>query len=207
MRIGLTMDVHWALQGDRPQDCLDREWNGFLERALPGAQWVPLPNVGMQGALRMPGTLELDGLIFTSGANLGRDPLRDETELALLDAALEQRIPVLGTGRGLLLFQTRFKGKLVPMNGHADLEHRVFLSKMPWAVHNYRDATVGSRHRAGIAKLAPGLLPFAADRSGNVEGAFHETHRLAGVLWDMVPEGPSRGLDLQLLRSFFASAG
>ncbi|MGE4505698.1 MAG: gamma-glutamyl-gamma-aminobutyrate hydrolase family protein [Desulfovibrionaceae bacterium] len=204
MRLGVTMDVHWAVEGESPRDCLDRNWAGLLGRVLPEALWIPLPNAGPERAARMLEALELDGLLFTDGLHLGSDPLRDETELALLDAALRHGVPAFGVGRGLLLFQTRFHGGLEPAKGHRDMEHLLYLSTLPFVHHEYRQITVNSSHRASIRKLGRGLQPFAVDRGGSVEGAYHEEHRLAGVLWNPErPGAPSEGFDARLLRSFF----
>ncbi|MBU1247533.1 MAG: gamma-glutamyl-gamma-aminobutyrate hydrolase family protein [Proteobacteria bacterium] len=199
------MQVTWAMEGDEPRDTLSRSWSVFMRRALPSVSWVPIPNLGVVEALGFLETYELGGIIFTGGGHLGQDSLRDETELALLDAAIKLELPAFGVNRGLLLMQTRFKGGIVPLSGHMKEEHSVHLSKLPFYKHAFRQVTVNSYHTAGIERLAPGLLPFAVDPKGHVEGAYHDKHRLAGVLWSPETTGGHEEFDAGLLSTFFQS--
>lgn len=203
IRIGLTMNVSWDLGSDRPRDCVSRDWATVLERAMPEALWVPIPNLGMGRVRDYVKSLELDGIILTGGGTLGEDNQRDQTELDLLELAISQRLPVFGAGRGFLLMQTRFGGNLVPVNGHRKTEHEVVLSDLPFLRHRFRRVPVNSEHTACIERLAPGLLPFAVDKRDCVEGAYHEAHRLLGVMWNPeLPHAPS-DLDAMVLKALF----
>lgn len=197
------MRVSWAVNRDEARDALAQGWAQCMERALPSASWLPIPNLGLRGAKRFLDEWDLDGIIFTGGGNLGQDPLRDETELALLDEALKHHLPVFGVNRGLLLFQTRFKGGLDHLPGHRNLEHKVHLSKLPFCSHPFREVMVNSFHAAGITRLAEGLVPFAVDSKGRVEGAYHEEHRLVGVMWSPERAGTPTEFDATLMQSFF----
>ena len=50
--------------------------------------------------------------LFSLGHTAGPDPQRDELETRLLDAALEQRIPILGICRGMQFINVRLGGTL-----------------------------------------------------------------------------------------------
>lgn len=203
MKIGLTMSVTWTMDRDEPRDTLSRAWHGLFSRIMPDALCVPIPNLGVGRAGSFVQALELDGIIFTGSGTLGQDPLRDETELDLLETAIKLRLPVFGAGRGLLLMQTRFGGNLEPVNGHQRREHEVALSNLPFCRHQFRNIYTNSDHKAGIVKLAPGLLPFAVDKKDRVEGAYHEAHRLVGVMWHPEQPGAPEEFDSTLLRSLF----
>lgn len=203
MRIGLTMSVSWAMDRDQPRDTVNRAWDDLFVDALPGVTWVPIPNLGMGRVEKYVQNLELEGIIFSGSGTLGQDSLRDETELELLETAVRHRLPAFGAGRGLLLMQTRFGGNLEPVHGHTKQDHEVLLSNLPFCRHPYRRIFTNSDHIAGIIKLASGMLPFAVDAQGRVEGAYHEEHRLAGVMWHPEQPGAPRDFDKMLLRSIF----
>lgn len=203
MRIGLTMSVSWAVERDEPRDTVSRYWAGFMARAMPRATWIPVPNLGMGKASAFLDALDLEGIIFTGTGNLGQDPLRDETELDLLEAVIRRGLPAFGSARGLMLLQTRLGGNLEPIGGHLGTDHQVLLSDLPFCRHRFREIPVNSHHGVGITKLASGLLPFAVDPKGRVEGAYHERHRLAGVMWSPEQPGAHPTFDSILVRSVF----
>ncbi len=201
------MHVSWSVDGDEARDVLNRSWGEFMAQNLPEAVWVPIPNLGMAGAARFLDDLELSGVIFTGDGNLGQDALRDETELGILDAVIKRKLPALCVNRGFMLMQTRFKGGLEPRAGHMRLKHKILLSNLPFYKHPHREVMVNSLHQAGIIKLGQGLVPFAVDSKGGVEGAYHEQHRLVGVMWNPERPGSVAEFDGGLVRALFDQPG
>ncbi len=46
LRLGLTMRVVEASGYYEPRDALAHDWQHCLQRILPGACWMPIPNIG-----------------------------------------------------------------------------------------------------------------------------------------------------------------
>ncbi len=152
----------------------------------------------------------LDGLILAGGADVepsrygaapepattGTRPDRDESELALLDVALERDVPILAICRGMQLLAIAAGGRLhqhLPDIGASDA-HRPQLGT--YGTHEVRvepgttlHALVGDRvdvcchHHQGVAD-AGGLCTSARAADGVVEAVEHpERTFVIGVQW------------------------
>jgi anthranilate synthase component 2/putative glutamine amidotransferase len=172
----------------------------------------------------------LDGLIFTGGSDLdpalydeeahpetfGVHRLRDDAELALLRAALERDMPVLGICRGIQLLNVALGGdlhqhvpELVGHDGHKNdppgqfLHHEVEIDPASRLAGTLGErATVLSHHHQGIRRLAPGLVAAARADDGLVEALEAPERRFAlGVLWH-----PEAGEDARLFDRIVAEA-
>ena len=178
----------------------------------------------------------LDGVIFSGGADVdpvryGRDrhpatsadPVRDEAEATLLEAALARGVPVLAVCRGMQLLNVIRGGTLhqhlpdiVGHDGHREArgtfsEHDVALpsgSKTAAAVGER--PRVKSTHHQALERLGGGIEAVGWAEDGTVEAI--EDRRLpfaVGVLWHP-EEGESRGLFEALVehaRRFRAARG
>jgi putative glutamine amidotransferase len=107
---------------------------------------------------------------------------RDEFELRIIDAALKNKLPVLGICRGLQIANVYFKGTLIPdipsigKQGHAkeegyDQTHLV-LAKEDSALKRITGdkGTVNSAHHQAADKVGPELKVSATSEDGIVEG-------------------------------------
>ena len=147
----------------------------------------------------VPATLEgLDGLLVTGGGDIepsryrqprmpevdGVDPDRDDFELALVRAALELGLPILGVGRGHQLVNVALGGTLVqhvPALTTAEHDRSDALDE---AVHGVRLATgsllaavvgsttlaVNSDHHQAVELTGAGLQVVARSDDGLIEG-------------------------------------
>ena len=163
----------------------------------------------------------LDGLVLSGGNDLdpalygaaphprtgGVAPERDRAELALLRAALDEGLPVLGICRGAQLIAVAAGGGLhqhlpevVGHNGHQPAPgrygyHEVRLgpgSRVEGILGSV--AKVASHHHQGIAGVASGLAAVAWAEDGGIE-AVEATARgrfLVGVLWHPEHDGDER---------------
>ncbi|MER6345402.1 gamma-glutamyl-gamma-aminobutyrate hydrolase family protein [Streptomyces sp. NPDC001595] len=132
----------------------------------------------------------LDGLVVAGGPDVEparygaeRDPRtgppareRDAWELALIDAALSARVPLLGICRGMQLLNVALGGTLVQhLDGHAEVvgvfgRHPV--KPVPgtrYAAIVPEETSVPTYHHQSVDRLGTGLLPCAHATDGTIE--------------------------------------
>ncbi len=190
-----------------PRDGLARDWYRFLQQMDWGWDWVLLPNLGAQ-SVAYAQAQHIEGLILSGGEDVGSDPLRDESELALLKHAIMQRLPVLGVCRGMQLIQRFSGGDLVVAGGehHMATRHTVSLCRdLSWrGVSEESHREVNSYHVNRISFPLPiGLRALAIDEDGYCEAFFHQSMKLAGIMWHPEREVFCQEFDRQLCRWLF----
>ena len=195
MRVALTMRVIQVQGHTEARDALSRDWIRLA------GQWglspLLIPN-GLPDPAGYLGALAPDLLILTGGDDLGDTPERDATEAALIDAALEHDLPILGVCRGLQMINHHFGGSTERVEGHVANDHAVRLSGALADLHG-PETVVNSYHDHGIAAagLADDLKPLAFDAEGHVEAAGHRHLPIFGLMWH--PErGVARDQDRQI---------
>ncbi len=202
-RIALTMRVTHPREYHEPRDSISQAW---IERLLSwGHVPVLVPNLGDRSP-NYVADLKPDVLILTGGEDVGKEPLRDKTELSLLNWAVETGIPTLGVCRGLQLANLEFGGSLIDVDNHVAQDHEI-LFQPPWSQLYGQTCTVNSYHALGISSetLAPSLMACAFDQNGLVEAARSRESAFAAVMWH--PErGASNEGDRRLLE-YLAAKG
>jgi putative glutamine amidotransferase len=171
----------------------------------------------------------VNGLVFSGGGDIdpdaygaeahdetrGVNELRDEAELALLQAALERDIPLLAVCRGSQVLNVALGGDLVQhlpeLVGHdrhqhtagefADHDVRVERGTRVGAILGDR-APVKSHHHQAFGRLGGGLREAAWADDGTLEAIEDPAHRFAvGVLWH-----PEEGEDFALFEALVDEA-
>ncbi|HEY7147735.1 MAG TPA: gamma-glutamyl-gamma-aminobutyrate hydrolase family protein [Streptosporangiaceae bacterium] len=179
----------------------------------------------------------LDGLVLSGGGDI--DPARygaaasphttsvntarDAAELALLQAALDRGLPVLGICRGMQLINVALGGSLhqhlpdvVGHAGHSPRpgafgDHDVTLApgsrvaQIIGAAGPGRPVSVPTHHHQGVNRLGVGLTAAAWAADGTIEAAEldqAESRFVLAVQWH-----PEAGNDLSLFRALVAAAG
>jgi len=136
--------------------------------------------------------------------------MRDEAELALLRAALDRDMPVLGICRGIQVLNVGLGGDLDQhLEGHRHdppgqfLQHDVAIEPETRLGEILGDrTTVMSHHHQGLKTLAPGLVETARAEDGLVEAVEAPERRFTlGVLWH-----PEAGEDARLFETLVAEA-
>ena len=212
----------------RPAVVLPRRYTDAITAA--GGLPVLLPPVpGISGALA-----RLDGLLLSGGGDIdparyGAEPApqltsvreeRDGAELALLDAALSLRLPVLGICRGMQVINVARGGSLhqhlpdvVGHEGHAPVpggfgEHQVRVapgSRLSGILGRDADRPIATptHHHQAVDRLGKGLTATAWAADGTVEAfeADGGDSFLVAVQWH-----PEAGDDPSLFRALVAAA-
>lgn len=190
----VTQRVVVDLKTGERRDALDQNWTPFL--AACGLLAVAAPN-HRKTALTLWRTLEPTALVLTGGNDLlalgGDAPERDETELALLRAALQADVPVLAVCRGMQLLLSHFGGALEEVEDHVARRHRV--------VSGHHARTVNSYHRYGTRRAPTALQVMAMADDGIIEAVEGRDHRLLGLMWHPERETPFDPADIALVRT------
>jgi gamma-glutamyl-gamma-aminobutyrate hydrolase PuuD len=193
--------------------------------AQAGGEPVLLPT----GAVSADVVARLDGLIVAGGADVDPArygarpgahttvvrPERDESELAVLQAALNRDLPVLGICRGMQLLNVALGGDLVQhladvettgvhFPGPGLYQRREVRTRPGSRLHELVGAAapVDCHHHQALDRIAPDLTPSAWAEDGVVE-AVEATGRsfCVGVQWH-----PEAGDDRRLFAAQVAAA-
>lgn len=165
----------------------------------------------------------VDGLVVAGGPDVepvryGAEPdprtgpparARDAWELALIRAALDLRIPLLGICRGMQLLNVALGGTLVQhIDGHAGAPG-VFSSHPVTPVPGTRyaglvpeESSVPAFHHQAVARLGRGLIPSAHAADGTVEAVeLPAPDWVLGVQWH-----PEMAEDLRVMQGLTRAA-
>jgi len=225
--IGVTCYVEQAAWGVWHTSAAVLPYNYVACLARAGALPVLLPPVAdVESVLG-----RLDGLVCTGGSDVeparygaqphpATDPPRtdrDRTELAVVSAALDQGLPLLGICRGLQVVNVLRGGTLhqhlpdlVGHDAHSPTPgafgaHRVRVepgSRLA-GILGRDDVTVPTHHHQGVDRLGTGLTPVAWSDDGVLEAAEIDGHPFAlAVQWH-----PEAGDDPALFRALLEAAG
>ncbi|MGH6846616.1 MAG: gamma-glutamyl-gamma-aminobutyrate hydrolase family protein [Methylocella sp.] len=176
------------------RDCLDQVWVKFL--LVCGLVPIPIPN-SVDAALAI--CEKVHGIVLTGGNDLaaygGDAPDRDETEIAILDLAERQELPVLGVCRGMQMIQHRFGTRLQPVHGHVAPQQRISI--------NGRSVEVNSFHNFGAMEVYLPLMTWAIADDGVIKAVRHVGRRMIGVMWHPERLDPFAADDVALFSRFF----
>jgi N5-(cytidine 5'-diphosphoramidyl)-L-glutamine hydrolase len=197
-KIGLTQRVFEVPELKERRDCVDQRWIKLLHAI--GYTPVLLPN-HVSVAVDILRHTSLDGILFTGGnslSNYGGDaPERDDTEMALLKIAIEERLPCLGVCRGMQLIQHAFGIELEVKHGHVATDHMVLDNT------GNEIRIVNSYHRFGTNSTVDDIEVKAKSSDGVVEEIRHACLPIRGIMWHPERREPFDERDIQLLKDTF----
>jgi|TARA_B100000315_G_scaffold80972_1_gene74239 putative glutamine amidotransferase len=187
LRIGITMRIVNAGSYIETRDAIAHDWLLFFNQVFPDSKWMPIPNMGEQVINYLRGW-DLNCIIISGGNDLGCEPVRDTTEMCLLDHAIKNSIPVFGVCRGLQLLQKYFGGEIerCPVDIHVAETHKVDINGDILPIKPVKESiTVNSYHEWGIKEgaLSKELDAFAISEDSYVEGVIGKNHRILAVQW------------------------
>jgi len=205
-RIGITSSpiVH--------QDLLLDSINTSYVEAVVAAGGLPVVLPVLDPSLAGAMLDGLDGLLLSGGGDIsparygeepvpevyGVDERRDAFELALVEAALERNLPVLGVCRGHQVLNVALGGRLIqhvgllsPVNHqererYGEIIHAVVLEpdSLVASVLEATEVGVNTLHHQAVAEPGRGLRVVARSaEDGLIEAVEHEDHRMIGVQW------------------------
>lgn len=186
-------------------DALSGDWPRFLNRLVPAAPYVYLPNLG-EAALDYVQKMGVTALVLTGGDDWGVFPPRDKTEEILFHWARKAGLPILGICRGAQIINRFMGGSLEDCQGHVACRHEIIL-KLPLPIRNFawdmERREVNSFHGHCIRKdgLARGLEAFAMAEDGGVEGYCDAQGNICGIMWHPEREKAPSLLDVKILKA------
>ncbi len=164
----------------------------------------------------------LDGLVVAGGPDVepvryGAEPdprtgpparERDAWELALIEAALDRGVPLLGICRGMQLLNVALGGTLVQhIDGHAEVPGvfgRHPVKPVPgtrYAAAVPEETYVPTYHHQAVDRLGTGLIPSAHAEDGTVEAIELPTPQwILGIQWH-----PEMAEDLRVMQALVAA--
>ena len=191
----VTQRVNVGSNHAERRDCLDQQWSRFL--SLCGLLPVLLPN-HTESACGLYQLTNPVGLLLTGGNDLvdygGDAPERDQTELALLEQAIAQGLPVIGVCRGMQLIMHYFGSQLYSVDGHVQKRQNVLVNDV--------DTELNSYHQFACTALAE-LPGWAFAHDGVVKAVRHVQLPLMGIMWHPERFSSPRQADVALFRSHF----
>ncbi|MEK7618703.1 MAG: gamma-glutamyl-gamma-aminobutyrate hydrolase family protein [Patescibacteria group bacterium] len=194
-------------EGRGAKDGLEREYVRYYSSF--GITLIPVPNV--PDLLSEYCKLNIHGVLLSGGDDICMDAphspesacscARTEVENGLLRYAIEKNIPLLAECRGCQLLNLFFGGSLVRNIQSAIgglIEHVGTMHMIEIVDKNFRkflgmrEVRVNSYHNHGFTEesLSSDLLAFARTSDGVIEGVYHPSYPLIGIMWH-----PERGHD------------
>lgn len=201
-----------------------------LRRNISVLYGKALRQAGCEAAAMLGGDVNrladrFDGLLLSGGGDMAAsffgqpqhpkanppDIMRDEEELALLEAFCRRRKPVFGICRGLQVINVYFGGDLRQhIEGHDAITHQVKTEPGSRLYHLCgADFIANSFHHQAVGRAGQGLHSTAYAPDSTIEGLEHDTLPVLGVQWH--PERMITGVQMDTatdhtkLFSFFIS--
>ena len=182
------------------RDAISHDWPKFLKsiNCIP----VFIPNSSSTESFLEE--MSLDGIILSGGDNIGDHKDRDQTEKIILNYAISKNIPIFGVCRGMQILNQYFGGSLTTSSSktHVGQEHSINIVNENYSKIISSEITVNSFHDNIITSknIGANLKPFAESKTDQtIEGFFHETYLIIGVMWH--PEREQKLFDELIIKN------
>lgn len=185
------------------RDCADQRIPEFIKSC--GYLPVPLPN-NAAIAKQIVAELKPTGIVLVGGNSLvkygGNAPERDETDKAMIEAAIENKIPLYGFCRGMQSILDYFGEELVTVKGHVAVR---------MSVKGVEDETLGSfnrevnsYHNQGCVTInRPDIEILAKSDDGVIKAVRLKEYKLLGTMWHPERETIFSEDDIKMVRKHF----
>ena len=180
------------------RDCADQRIADFMHAC--GFLPIPVPNRA-DLAKQIVETLTPAGIILTGGNSLvaygGNAPERDAMDNALIELAIQNKIPLYGFCRGMQSMLFYFGNELVNVEGHVAVRHVVRADRENYEVNSYHNQAC--KELRGDCEL----MIAAQTSDGVIEAVRHKSLPIAGTMWHPEREMCYTQKDINMLKELF----
>lgn len=180
------------------RDCADQRIADFINacRFLP----IPVPNRADM-AKQIIETLKPAGIILTGGNSLvsygGNALERDAMDNALIELAIQNKIPLYGFCRGMQSILFYYGNELINVDGHVAVRHVVQTDGDNYEVNSY--------HNQACKELKSDceLMIAAQTSDGVIEAVRHKSLPIVGTMWHPERETSYTQRDMDMVKKLF----
>jgi N5-(cytidine 5'-diphosphoramidyl)-L-glutamine hydrolase len=198
-RVGITMREVNAEGYYENRDALAQDWFDYFEKEFPEYILVPIPNIGPKSISYFL-NLSIDVLILSGGESYGTSKRRDNTELAMLELAVNTNTPVLGVCRGMQLIHIYFGGVIEVgdteyAKNHVACHHQIQFMESTYEVNSYHS------NRLKENTVDEKFTVLARSITDNSIEAF-EYNNILGLMWHPERKMRNYSWSTQIVRTF-----
>lgn len=189
MLIAVSQRTYFDEQHLEIRDTLDQRWHPLFE--LCGITPILIPN-HIDGASNILKNIALNGIILTGGND---SPARCLVENHLINAAIDNKLPLLGICHGMQMIQRHYDIELYSCSGHITEQQVIYSNQQALHVNSY--------HTLGTTQTCNELNVIAKAKDNIVKAIQHKLFPIYGIMWHPERIAPYANRDIQLITSIF----
>lgn len=185
--IGITQRVDKVESYKECRDALDQRlinWvvtSGFIPVPIPNSLIDINSSVNFQPVIdKWLQILNIKAILLSGGNDIGDILQRDLTENYLLSWAEQNVVPVLGICRGMQMMGVWDGGKLIEVEGHVSVHHKLQIVDEELQVY---PELVNSYHNQVLEKCPNSFKILAKSEDGNIEAMRHKSLPWEAWMW------------------------
>ena len=203
IRIGISTRIIHSENYIDDRDGLSHDWPSLLEKIKIIPILIPNSLLEIEQFLE---DMKLDGIILSGGDSIGEFPLRDKNENKIIEYAINKKMPIFGVCRGMQMINKHFGGRIVTTSdqSHVNKPHSIdIVNSSKHKILESKSIIVNSFHNNIIKSniLGQDLEPFALSSDKSIEGFYHKSLPLIGVMWH--PERSQDDVNQTILKKIF----
>lgn len=188
--IAVTQRTQFISEINETRDALDQRWLEFL--TLCDLTPLIIPN-HLATAQHLINSFSLQGVLLTGGND---SPERLASETALMEQAIQNKLPILGVCHGMQFIQEYFGVTLTQISGHVVPAMEI--------VVNENTVEVNSYHERGTTQTSPELIVWGRAYDGVVKAIKHRDLPIVGMMWHPERCSPFQDRDCQLFKKIYS---